>query len=270
MFALRRVCAVVLILGMWGCGEGPEMETEVLKQQFLDIERNDAARVSAARILLRDGAGMAFVVAHYWKGQRDVVQATIDDLTRAQPDLAGQLLAALMARAQGEEMLAFESQLVSLGSPAVSALVSLSQTDVDWQTAMQILDALGKLKAPEGLEVMARFLSHDIDWVRMAAAHALGDMGGDAVLEPLAGALADTSETVIAAAVIALGKSGERGAVRFCAPVLAHLNPRLRSVAVSAIGRLGGDDARRLLEPMLKDEDSGVRYKTEHALKGLN
>ena len=268
MSDLRWVLVVFAVVGFWACGDAPEKNTDVLRQQFLDAKVSESERISVGRLLLRDD--IDFVVVNYWKGHQALVQLLVDDLTHSQPDLAGRLLAALMAKAKGEGKLHFESQLVALGAPAVSALVDLSKEDVDWQTAMQILDALGKVKGTGGLDVMKRFLVHPNDWVRMAAAHALGDIGGEVVLGSLTTALEDTSETVVAAAVVALGKSGEPSAVRVCAPLLDHENPRLRGAAVSAIGRLGGDGARQLIVPMLKDKDAGVRYKSERALKELN
>ncbi|MDP6037954.1 MAG: HEAT repeat domain-containing protein [Candidatus Latescibacteria bacterium] len=270
---MRGLCwlgMAILALGVLGCGSDNKPDVATLKQRFIDGKKSQADRVAAGRLLLQDNEGKSFVVAQYWTPQQRVVQALVNGLTQTQPDLAAQLLTGLMARAEGEEKLHFESQLIALGSPAIPALVELAHEAVDWQTAMQTLDALGKLKAPEGLIAMRIYLSHKNDWVRIAAAHALGDVGGRDAVEALVEALADTSDTVVAAALIGLGKTGEPQAVEKCAVLLNHPNARLRGAAVSAIGRLGGVDARRLLEPMVNDDDSGVRYKAGQALKRLN
>jgi HEAT repeat protein len=260
--------SVILMMGLCGCDKTSDFAA--LKQQFLNAEKRQADRVAVGRLLLHDIEGKSFVVAQYWTPQQSVVQALVSSLTHSQPDLAAQLLTALMAKAKGEEKLHFESQLIALGSSAVPALVDLANTEVDWQTAMQTLDALGKLKAPEGLGVMRVYLLHENDWVRIAAAHALGDIGGKDAVEGLAYALTDTSDTVVAAALIGLGKTGDSQAVEKCAVLLNHPNARLRGAAVSAIGRLGGADTRRLLEPMMNDDDSGVRYKAKQALERTN
>lgn len=262
--------SVILALGIFGCSGDTNLDIAALKLQFVDGERSQTERVAVGRLLLHDIEGKSFVVAQYWTPQQRVVQALARSLIQTQPDRAAQLLTALMAKATGEEKLHFESQLIALGSPAVPALVELANEEVDWQTAMQTLDALGKLKASEGLGIMRMYLLHENDWVRIAAAHALGDVGGRDAVDALAEALADTSDTVVAAALIGLGKTGDSQAVKKCAVLLNHSNARLRGAAVSAIARLGGAEARRLIEPMLKDPDSGVRYKATQALKRLN
>jgi len=263
------IFAAILGIGFWGCDGDQSSDVEALKQRFHNAENSLSDRMAAGRLLLDNDEGKAFVVAQYWTAHQNVVQQMIKMLTRSDPMPAASLLAALMARADGEEKVHFEAQLIALGSAAVPALIALSEAEIDWQTAMQVLDALGKLKAHEGVTVIQRYLAHENDWVRIASAHALGDLGGHDVVDPLVGALKDTSETVVAAALIGLGKAGDRRAVNPCAGLLSHSNPRLRSAAVSAISRLGGVNARRLLEPMLKDDDSGVRYKADRALKGL-
>ena len=271
---MRWIFLGFCVFGMvLGCHQ-PEVaqnETDLsgLKQRFEDEDGTRLLRVTTGLKLVKHKDGQVFLAEKYWAGHRKMVQAVIDSAHQDAPELAAQLLARLMATAGGETKLHFESQLIKLGDSAVDALVTLAESETDWQTLVRTLDALGKIKAKQGVEVMRAFLHHENDWVRIAAAHALGDVGGKDVVPPLVGALADSSDTVLAAALIGLGKVGDRRVVKACGEKLRHKNPRVRAAAVSALGRLGGDEAQTLLKTMLQDADSGVRFKAKKALEDL-
>lgn len=264
------VCCCALLFGM-GCGQ-PERDSQVqtlkvLKEQFEDDDVPRATRLEAGVSLAAHKAGQDFLVAQYGSGQRVLVQAVIEQIHTTQPHLAAHVLAKLMAATGGEAKLNFEAQLIKMGDQAVNALVALAESETDWQTLMRALDALGKIQAVQGVDVMRAHLHHRNDWVRMAAAHALGDVGGEVVVPALVDALADTSDTVVSAALVGLGKTGAKRAVKACAKQLGHENPRVRAAAVSALGRLGGVEVQALLEPMIHDADSGVRFKAKQALE---
>jgi HEAT repeat protein len=263
-------CLFVMVLG---CGQtqmtDQQVNVEALKKKFVakETSRENRLELGLALVVLKEG--QVFLTEQYGVGQRSLVQAVIDSIHQTQPEAAAQLLARLMAAAGGEAKLHFESQLIKLGDGAVNALVALAESEVDWQTLMRSLDALGKIRAKQGVDVMRAHLSHPNDWVRIAAAHALGDVGGAEVVPALASALEDSSDTVVSAALVGLGKTGDRRAVRACGRKLTHENPRVRAAAVSALGRLGGPDVRGVLEPMLQDADSGVRFKAKQALMNV-
>jgi len=260
-----------LFVMVLGCGQpqmtDQQMNVEILKKNFADKDVPRAKRLESGLALVVRDDGQVFLTEQYGLGQRSIVQAVIDSIYQTKPEAAAQLLAKLMAAAGGEAKLHFEAQLIKLGDGAINALVSLAESEVEWQTLMRSLDALGKIKAKQGVEVMrSHLISHPNDWVRIAAAHALGDVGGVEVVPALASALGDSSDTVVSAVLVGLGKTGDRRVVRACGRKLTHENPRVRAAAVSALGRLGGADAQALLEPMLRDADSGVRFKAKQAL----
>ena len=262
----------VFVMGL-GCDQAQmtdqQVNVDLLKKKFVTKNTSRDIRLEAGKALVVHKEGQLFLTEQYGLGQRNLVQAVIDSIYQTQPEAAAQLLARLMAAAGGEAKLHFESQLIKLGDGAVRALVELAESETDWQTLMRTLDALGKIQAKQGIDVMRAHLSHSNDWVRIAAAHALGDVGGPSVVPALASALGDSSDTVVSAVLVGLGKTGDLRAVRACARKLKHENPRIRAAAVSALGRLGGPDAQGLLEPMLNDVDSGVRFKAQQALANL-
>ncbi|MBT3604778.1 MAG: HEAT repeat domain-containing protein [Candidatus Latescibacteria bacterium] len=262
--------AIWAIAVVCGCAKEQTADVEIdvasMQTQFLDQNGSVASRVALGRVLVAHEAGRAFLVTQYGSGRRYVVQAVVDSIIGDRPVVAAQLLAELMAAAGGEAKLHFEAQLITLGEPATPVLVELAKSETDWQTMMRTLDALGKLKAKQGRDVMAAQLHHSNDWVRIAAAHALGDLGDLDGVPALVGALEDTSDTVISAALVGLGKVGDLGAVQVCGQKLKHKNPRVRAAAVSALGRIGGVEAKGFLDTALKDPDSGVRFKAQGAL----
>lgn len=263
-------CVFVMVLG---CGQTQLMDQQVnvetLKKRFVAKDSPRETRITLGMVLVGHKEGQVFLTEQYGLGQRNIVQAVIDSIYQTKPEVAAQLLARLMAAAGGEAKLHFESQLIKLGDGAVRALVDLAESETDWQTLMRTLDALGKIQAKQGVDVMRAHLNHPNDWVRIAAAHALGDVGGPSVVPALASALGDSSDTVVSAVLVGLGKTGDLRAVRACGRKLKHENPRVRAAAVSALGRLGGPDAQGLLEPMLQDADSGVRFKAKQALADI-
>jgi HEAT repeat protein len=223
---------------------------------------------AGADLLVLDG-GPAFVASLYGGEDRVLVRGVLDSAEARSPAQAARLGAQLMAVAKGEEKLAFESLLLERGSDAVVPLVELLEEGTDWQTAVQALDALGKLRAPEAVDAISVCLRDPNTWVRMAAAHALGNVAGPEAVGLLSGALADTADVVVTAALVGLGKTRDRGAMGPCAAQLGHPNPRVRGAAVSALGRLGGADATRLIRGMLDDPDAGVLHKARRALEML-
>jgi len=240
-----------------------------LKRAFADTSLPLSQRLGAGKTLLRQEDGEAFVASRYRSADRGTVRALLDSLRRDDVVRAARLAAALLVVAPGEEKLDFQALLVSLGRPAVPPLVETVERDQDWQTVLQAMGALGKLKAPEGVDVMAARLTHPNTWVRMGAAHALGEVGAARVVPALIRALEDTADTVVSAALVGLGRSGDARAVTPCSAHLAHANPRVRAAAASALGRLGRKESVPLLKHMRDDPDSGVRYKAEQALRAI-
>lgn len=245
------------------------VKEEALKRRFADGSLSRDERMDAGVELLGLEGGPEFVASHHRGGNRDLVRGLLDSAAAKQPARAARLAAQLMAAAGGEEKLDFEAVLLEQGSDAVAPLTELLDGSGDWQTRVQALDALGKLRAREATGAISACLRDRNTWVRMAAAHALGNVAGPEAADLLAGALEDTADVVVAAALVGLGKTGDPKAMGFCAGQLGHDNPRVRGSAVSAIGRLGGKDAALLVRRMLSDRDEGVQHKARRALEML-
>ena len=275
---VRALVTIALLATGFACGDGeipepspvPETNGETLRQRLSDTSLPHAERLAAGRQLLNREDGAVFVASRYGAGDRLLVRTLLDSLAKGDPPGAARLAARLMEEAQGEEKLDFGAFLVAQGRDAVPPLVRVVAESRDWQSVVQAMDALGKLKARDGVEHMVNRLRRDPNtWVRIAAAHGLGQVGGGEVVPALGEALEDTSDTVVAAALIGLGRSGDDRALDPCAQLRSHPNPRVRGAAVSALGRLGGPKAAAYLEAMLDDPDEGVRYKANRALESL-
>lgn len=272
-FLLVAACCLIP-----GCGDSERFDPsperaktedeagEVLKRRIADSSLSWQERLVAGGELLQGEDGVAFLATRYRSGDRAVVHALLDSLAATDRARAARLALELLEAGRGEEKLDFEAILLQQGGEAVAPLIRLVSKSRDWQTVVQALDALGKLKAREGVGEMAARLHDPNSWVRMAAAHALGEVGGGRVVPALIEALEDTSDVVVSAALVGLGRTGDVRASAACAARLSHANPRVRGAAVSALGRLGGKDTAVLLEGMLEDPDTGVRYKAGRAL----
>lgn len=277
----RALLWMVVFWLMPGCGgeekpeqppgrvEADENMGEVLKRRFADASLPRQARLAVGGELLRREDGAAFLASRYRSSDRALVRALLDSLAAEDRVRAARLAAGLLEVAGGEEKLDFEVVLLQQGKDAVAPLIRLVSKRGDWQTVVQALDALGKLKAREGVVEMAACLNDSNTWVRMAAAHALGEVGDVRAVPALVGALEDTSDVVVAAVLVGLGRTGDDRAAAVCKARLSHSNPRVRGAAVSALGRLGRKDTAALLERMLEDPDEGVRYKARRALESV-
>jgi HEAT repeat protein len=99
------------------------------------------------------------------------------------------------------------------GEAAVPSLVRLSSNEVPG-VRRNAMDALGRLKAEEGIPVLAQALRTRPHWIdRMTAARALGYGASPAATRALVAALSDKDETVVIEAARALARQGARSAL---------------------------------------------------------
>ena len=136
-----------------------------LKRQFTDLSVSRSGRLAAARALLGTQGGPAFLAGQDQPENSGLVQALLDSLAGADPVLASRLAVSLMATARGEEKLHFASLLLKQGPAAVAPLIRLVEGAEDWQTVLQALDVLGKLKARESIPVLRTRLQDANSWI---------------------------------------------------------------------------------------------------------
>ena len=147
---------------------------EVLKRRFADASLPRQARLAAGGELLRWEDGAAFLASRYRSSDRALVRALLDSLAAEDRVRAARLAAGLLEVAGGEEKLDFEVLLLQQGKDAVVPLIRLVSKRRDWQTVVRALDALGKLKAREGVVEMAACLNDSNTW----GAHGCGACAG--------------------------------------------------------------------------------------------
>ncbi|HCR16847.1 MAG TPA: hypothetical protein DIU35_05135 [Candidatus Latescibacteria bacterium] len=237
---------------------------------FGDTSAVESVRLQAGMDISRDTTGPSYLSEKYFSGQPALVRSILDSLEKSDSRHAARLAASLLRDAPGEQKIAFETILIRLGEQAVDPLTDLISSDVDWQTRLQALDALGKIGSHDAFEAIATCIQDPNTWVRIGAAHALGNLHDPRVLEPLSDALRDTSDVVVSASLVALGKFGSPHSIHSVHPLLSHKGPRVRSAAVSALGRIGQPESVAHLKPLLEDPDEGVKYKTLRAINAIN
>lgn len=88
--------------------------------------------------------------------------------------------------------------------PAITALKESLSVESDWHVIRSLLEALGAMRDPELIEIIAGYLSNEEQAVRLSAAAALGRIPDSNATEALITAFADEEMTVRETAVLAL------------------------------------------------------------------
>jgi len=196
-------------------------------------------------------------------GLRDIAA---DALGRIGNAAAGkQLLEALDANTQPYVRNHIVSALGSIKEePKVTAkLLDIAREDASYRARANALQSLGKLKAPNALEVLTAAVSTDSpdDFLRNAALRSLGYLGDDKGV-PLLREWAAPSKAIETrqAAISSLGRL-EKGNKEITAQVAGYLTEShypVRYSAIYALGSRGDASAIPALQALLKSDDLSI------------
>jgi len=151
-----------------------------------------------------------------------------------------------------------------LGDQEIPTLIRLAQSPV-WEAREWAVQALGRLKAKDAVELIIARLADEKGRVREAAAFALGAIGDARAVEPLLAA-AGGEGYERANAAKALGMLGDARAVPVLIQCLVGKGSGARREVAWALGRLGDKSAVEPLIGLLRDPDMYVRRDVAEAL----
>ena len=253
-------------------GEGVQSQSPPaaeFRRLFLNPSSSDSVRQLLARHLCtRDPA---FLAREYGNpASTAVIRAAINRGVAAGDTTVVPLLVLLFQQRGGEERIDFEVALLSFGRRAQKPLAALLG-DADRSVVLRALDALGKLEATAEIGAVAELLRHPDSWVRIGAAHALGEIGDTTAVGSLMETLDDTSYSVVNAAMVGLGRLRAARAYDRLIEFTGSDNQHIRKHAAMALGELGDPAAKPVLNKLaVWDEDSGVRFMANRAVKALD
>jgi len=220
-------------------------------------ELDDLDALPVLRRALADSSGQVRVRAAQALGRRRDM-ASVPALCAAlqyAPDLRGAAVYALGEIGDGSALDALAALLVGPGRIADAAGRQLT------------LRALGQLKDPAAIPILAVAVRDTEPAVRETAADVLGIIGGSAAVAPLASALADPAERVALRAVMSLGRIRDPRALQALADALTDDRFELRASAARALALIGDEVAVQALCRALNDPAEAVRYEAAAGLQ---
>jgi HEAT repeat protein len=138
-----------------------------------------------------------------------------------------------------------------MGKKAVFPMTGLLDKSRPVFTQVQIIRALGKLKANSAVHYLQSCLMDEFWENRIASAEALGEIGDESSIKPLLKVLEDLDETLRAQAVFALGKIGNKKVVYDISKCLNdEFSVQINSIR--ALGMIRHSSALQYLYPFLK------------------
>lgn len=162
---------------------------------------------------------------------------------------------------------------VEIGPVAVPALVR-ELDNIDLDTRLAIIDALGKIGDDTAAPAIARFIKDDDQEIRYAVVENLGKLRSRKTLESLILGLDDSSQYVRRAALKALTDNMDLISnikdIRVVQPIIRAVkdnNSNVRKVAVTILGRINNMQVVAHLISALNDVDAEVRDAATQALK---
>ncbi len=176
--------------------------------------------------------------------------------------------------------------LGTMGADATLPIINvLGYPDIN--TRLGAIEALGAIRDPRAIEVLAALLaSHETNELRWAAALALGEIGDPTVTPALRSALRDDNRYVRYGAAKALEQVGwsaetdQDRAFYYIAlqdwdaikklgtsatgpliDLLKERHPAIRAQIIEILGSIGGVEAKKSCEQVLRDPDGDVRWR---------
>jgi HEAT repeat protein len=149
---------------------------------------------------------------------------------------------------------------------AVPVLVELLSTCDEASLRSRLVEAIGRLRAPEAAPVLLRYLKDPDSWVRRAAVEALsGDIPRDRCGEILALIRDSSPETRIAVLRVAAGMEAAVAGPEV-ERLLADPSPEVRAEALRAAAALAIEGAEPRVASLLEDPSAAVRLEAARAL----
>ena len=235
---------------------------------FNGATANDSMRLEAAEHLLRIDH-MLLAVLYRSRDHVPLLRAFIENKIQRQDESVLPLLLQLFVQVGSEERIDFEHYILAFGRSAEADLYPLLHVD-NRSVALRAMDTLAKMRSAPAADSIAKFLTHESNWMSMSAAHAVGEIGAEGAAALLVQTLADTAYPVVNAALVGLGRLKAVEAYGEIAGLLADPNKHVRKHAAMALGELGD---RRALEKVRQlaanDEDAGVCFMAAKAVEKL-
>ena len=131
---------------------------------------------------------------------------------------------------------------------------------------MRALEALGRIKPENGLQLITPFVTNFHSSLRSQAALALAELGNSEAGAKLTNSLFDPDSRVISCTVYALGKLEYKESSEAIIPLLKHDNPEVKLRAAEALGRLKYKKAIPAISKLLTNNDRMITIKAAEAL----
>jgi hypothetical protein len=235
---------------------------------FNSATATDSMRLEAAEHLLQIDSKL-LAVLYRSRDHVPFLRAFIEEKVQRQDESVLPLLLQLFVEVGSEERIDFEHYILAFGRSAEADLYPLLHAN-NRSIALRAMDTLAKMRSAPAADSIAKFLTHESNWMRMSAAHAVGEIGADGAAALLVQTLADTAYPVVNAALVGLGRLKAVEAYGEIAGLLTDPNKHVRKHAAMALGELGD---RRALEKVRQlavgDADAGVRFMAAKAVEKL-
>jgi hypothetical protein len=173
----------------------------------------------------------------------------------------------LLAQSSKEERQRLAGALGSLRSPLAVELLATMLRDTEGQVRSGAVQSLADLEEPytrAALLTACRDVDSDVRWI---AAQALGKIADMTTVDALIALLTDDDKEVGRIAAQGLGSKGDTRAVPHLIAVLNDSYPLLRESAALALGELADRRAFPALQALLQDSNRQVRRGAEKALE---
>ncbi|MBN1823909.1 MAG: HEAT repeat domain-containing protein [Endomicrobiales bacterium] len=162
------------------------------------------------------------------------------------------------------------NSLVMIGDQrAVKALINRFPKEPNMNARINIVTALGDLKAEAAISLLKKMLKEPYPVFRSEAVRALGKIGSPETYKDVVAMISDEAEGVRVTASQVAGNLGIKAAVQ---PLVKNLdNPIaiVRKAAVEALAVIGDASARPQIEKLSSDENASVASAAKEALKKL-
>lgn len=131
---------------------------------------------------------------------------------------------------------------------------------------MRALEALGRIKPENGLQLITPFIINFHSSLRSQAALALAELGNSEAGAELVNSLFDPDPRVISCTLYALGKLKYKKSPKAIIPLLEHNNPEVKLRAAEALGRLKYKKAVPAISKLLTNNDRMITIKATESL----